>query len=69
MKLDKESILRIYARKWQIENVYRDLKYTVDLLHFHGKSEPVLLQEVFCLLIMFNFSAYICVHADILNTI
>ena len=47
---------------------YRDLKYTVDLLHFHGKSAQAVLQEIFCSLTMFNHCAYLCVHANILRT-
>ena len=59
------TVLRdLYHRRWQIENAYRDLKYTVDLLHFHGKSENAVLLELFCALIMFNFCAYIAVHCD-----
>ena len=48
------------------DTFYRDLKYPVDLLHFHGKSAEFVLQEIFCSLTMFNFCAYLCVHADIL---
>ena len=54
----------LYHRRWQIENAYRDLKYTVDLLHFHGKSANSVLLELYCSLIMFNYCAYIAVHCD-----
>jgi len=66
-KFPPRKLKMLYHLRWGIENAYRDLKYTVDLLHFHGKSAQAVLQEVFCSLIMFNFSAYICVHADILH--
>ena len=62
-----EKMKKLYHLRWGIENAYRDLKYPVDLLHFHGKSAQAVLQELFCSLIMFNFSAYICVHADVLH--
>ena len=57
----------LYHRRWQIENAYRDLKYTVDMLHFHGKSADAVLLELFSSLTMFNFCAYIAVHCDPLN--
>ena len=67
-KFPPEKMKKLYHLRWGIENAYRDLKYSVDLLHFHGKSARAVLQELFCSLIMFNFCAYICVHADILHT-
>ena len=66
-KFPPKKLKRLYSLRWGIENAYRDLKYTVDLLHFHGKSSQAVLQEVFCSLTMFNFCAYLCVHADILH--
>ena len=61
-----KKLKKLYYLRWGIENAYRDLKYAVDLLHFHGKSAQAVLQEVFCTLTMFNYCAYLCVHADIL---
>ena len=62
-----KKLKRLYHLRWGVENAYRDLKYSVDLLHFHGKSAQSVLQELFCSLTMFNYCAYLCVHADILN--
>ena len=67
-KFPPEKLKKLYFLRWGIENAYRDLKYTVDLLHFHGKSAKAVLQEVFCSLIMFNVCAYLCVHANILRS-
>ena len=66
-KFPPEKLKKLYHLRWGIENAYRDLKYTVDLLHFHGKSAQSVLQELFCSLTMFNYCAYLCVHADILH--
>ena len=62
-----KMLKKLYHLRWDIENAFRDIKYPIDLLHFHGKSAQFVLQEVLCSLVMFNFCAYICVHADILK--
>ena len=67
-KFPPKKLKRLYHLRWGIENAYRDLKYTVDLLHFHGKSAQAVLQEIFCSLAMFNYCAYLCVHADVLHS-
>jgi len=63
------KLKKLYHLRWGIENAYRDLKYSLNLLFFHGKSAQAVLQEVFCSLTMFNYCAYLCVHADILHTL
>ena len=62
-----KKLKKLYHLRWGVENAYRDLKYSVDLLYFHGKSAQAVLQEVLCSMVMFNYCAYLCVHADILN--
>ena len=37
-KFPPQKLKRLYHLRWGIENAYRDLKYTIDLLHFHGTS-------------------------------
>ena len=66
-KFPPKRLAKLYHLRWGIENAFRDLKYPLDLLHFHGKSAQAVLQEVFCALSMFNFCAYICVHSDVLR--
>ena len=66
-KFPPGKLKKLYHLRWGVENAYRDLKYPVDLLHFHGKSAQSVLQEIFCSLTMFNYCAYLCVHADILH--
>ena len=63
-----KKLKKLYHLRGGIENAYRDLKYSVDLLHFHGKSAQAVLQELFCSLTMFNYCAYLCTHANILHT-
>lgn len=66
-KFSPKKLKKLYHLRWGIENAYRDLKYSVDLLHFHGKSAQSVLQEIFCSLTLFNYCAYLCVHSDILH--
>ena len=61
-KFPPGKLKKLYLLRWGVENAYRDLKYTVDLLHFHGKSAQSVLQELFCSLTMFNYCAFLCVH-------
>ena len=45
--------------RWGIETSFRQLKYTVGLLHFHAKKAEYIYQEIFARLIMYNFSELI----------
>ena len=51
-----EELKRLYGMRWGIETSFRELKYTVGLLHFHAKKVEYIYQEVFARLIMYNFS-------------
>ena len=44
------------------EFAFRELKYTVGLLHFHAKKVENITQEIFARLIMYNFSELITSH-------
>ncbi len=54
-KFPPKKLKKLYHLRWGVENAYRDLKYSVDLLHFHGKSAQAVLQEVFCSIVIFNY--------------
>ena len=41
--------------RWGIETSFRELKYSVTLLHLHSKKVDFIYQEVFAKLIMYNF--------------
>ena len=49
------EIKRLYAMRWGIETSFRDLKYTLGLLHLHAKKVEFILQEIFAKLTMYNF--------------
>ena len=41
-----DSLKQLYGMRWGIETSFRDLKYTVGLLHFHSKKMEYILQEI-----------------------
>jgi arsenate reductase-like glutaredoxin family protein len=51
-----EELKKLYNMRWGIETSFRELKYTVGLLHFHAKKVEHIYQEVFARLIMYNFT-------------
>lgn len=50
-----EELKKLYAMRWGIETSFRELKYTIGLLHFHAKKVEHIFQEIFAALIMYNF--------------
>lgn len=54
-----EELKQLYNMRWGIETSFRELKYTVGLLHFHAKKVEYIFQEVFARLIMYNFTELI----------
>jgi len=56
------ELKKLYALRWGIETSFRELKYTVGLLHFHAKKTEHILQEIFARLTMYNFSELITSH-------
>ncbi len=59
--LDREEyppsqVKALYASRWGIETSFRDLKYTVGMIHFHTKKAVCILQEIYAHLIMYNFA-------------
>ena len=60
-----DTLKQLYGMRWGIETSFRDLKYTVGLLHFHSKKVEYILQEIFARLIMYNFSELITSHVVI----
>lgn len=53
------ELKKLYNMRWGIETSFRELKYTVGLLHFHAKKVEYIRQEVFARLIMYNFTELI----------
>ena len=62
-----EELKRLYNMRWGVETSFRELKYTLGLLHFHAKKVEYIYQEVFARLIMYNFAELITSHVVISN--
>ena len=62
-----KELKRLYGMRWGIETSFRELKYTVGLLHFHAKKVENITQEIFARLIMYNFTELITSHVVILK--
>lgn len=62
-----DIIKQLYAMRWGIETSFRDLKYTIGLLHFHAKKEESILQEIWSRMLLYNFSELIASHTPIKN--
>jgi hypothetical protein len=52
----------LYRQRWGEENSFRDLKYTIDLVHFHCKKRDYVEQEAWARLIVYNFCEAITRH-------
>ena len=70
--LDREefpfpSAKELYHFRWGVETSFRDLKYTIDILHFHGKKRLCVEQEAWAKLTVFNFCEAIARHITIPN--
>ena len=50
------AIQTLYARRWGIETSFRELKYTVGLIHLHSRKSELVLQEIFAAFTVFNFT-------------
>ena len=48
--------------RWSEENSFRELKYTIDLVHFHGRKRDSVEQEAWARLILYNFCEAITRH-------
>ena len=64
-KFPAEELKKLYNMRWGIETSFRELKYTVGLLHFHAKKVEYIYQEVFARLIMYNFTELVTAHVII----
>ena len=60
-----EELKKLYNMRWGIETSFRELKYTVGLLHFHAKKVENITQEIFARLTMYNFCELITSHVVI----
>ena len=60
-----EEMKKLYFVRWGIELSYRDLKYPIDMVHFHSLKEELINQEVAAKLTMYNFCSAICNNIEV----
>ena len=54
-----------YHLRWQEENSFRDLKYSLCLKAFHSKKYDYIVQEVWARVILYNFSSSIIINVTV----
>lgn len=54
-----EEIREPYHKRWNIEQAFREIKYSLNLVNLHGKSEDFAYQEIFAVMVMSNFCSRI----------
>ena len=59
------TLKMLYGMRWGIETSFRDLKYTVGLLHFHSKKIDLVYQEIYAHLLMYNFVSLMITGQDV----
>lgn len=64
MEFPLPALQALYARRWGIETSFRDLKYTVGLIHLHSRKPDLVLQEIFAAFTIFNFTQAAAWNAD-----
>lgn len=57
-----DALKILYQMRWGIETSFRELKYTVGLLHFHAKKSEYIVQETYARIIMYNFTEMITAY-------
>ena len=64
-EFSSEVAKELYHLRWGEETSFRDLKYTIDILHFHGKRRFCVEQEAWAKLVVFNFCSAIARHVAV----
>ena len=60
-----EDFKALYHLRWQEENSFRDLKYSLCLKVFHSKKYDYIVQEIWARVILYNFSSSIIINITI----
>ena len=60
-----EDFKALYHLRWQEENSFRDLKYSLCLKAFHSKKYDYIVQEVWARVILYNFSSSIIINVTV----
>lgn len=58
------ALQTLYAKRWGIETSFRELKYTIGLIHLHSKKSDLVLQEIFAAFTIFNFTQAVAWNAN-----
>ncbi len=58
-----EDIRACYHWRWGCEVSFRYLKYAAGLLYFHSKLPEFLLQEIYAILVIYNFGVFLANEA------
>ena len=62
LECSSDDIKHLYHLRWEQETSFRDLKYTIDLVHLHAKKRSFVDQEIWSKLILYNFCEAITRH-------
>lgn len=56
-RLPTEQVVSLYAERWGIETLFRELKTVINLERFHSRSPDRICQEIYAALIWLTFAA------------
>ncbi len=62
-KFSSDEIKQLYAKRWEIETSFRELKYALGLTRFHAKKPEYIVQEIWSRMILYNFCEIIATNA------
>jgi hypothetical protein len=57
-----------YHYRWSEENGFRQLKWEVGMVYFHSRKRSNLMQEIYASLVMFNFTRYLTINTEIVES-
>lgn len=63
-----QDLKEIYHCRWNEENGFRQLKWEVGMVYFHSKKRFNLMQEIYASLVMFNFTRYLTINTEIVES-
>ena len=58
-----KEIKKLYRMRWSEETSFRELKYTIGLIHWHSRKYDGILQEISARMILYNFCELVTAHA------
>lgn len=55
--IDDEGICRVYAARWGVETIYREMKAVAEVERWHGRTPDLIEQELLALMLWFTIGA------------